>query len=233
MLLCRGMAACAGLSLLTGCDGPQSALQAAGPAAREAAQLWWGMLTVAVVVLVGVVALWVVALRRQPPDVSPEQARRITLHWLVWGGLALPGGAIVTLLAFGIPAGQRMLPLPLVGEAPLRVVVTGHQWRWEVHYPDGDVRLTDELHLPADRAVDVEVRSADVIHSFWVPRLAGKIDMVPGRSNLIRLRADAPGEFRGQCAEYCGTGHAFMVLRVVVHDEAGFDAWLESAQEDA
>jgi len=222
LLALAGVLAC----VLAGCAGPVSTLQPAGPAAREAAQLWWGMLTVGVIVLIGVVALWLHALRRPSAMVGPAEAKRITLLWLVGGGLLLPGFTLIALLAIGIPAGHRMLPLPLAGgEAPLRIEVIGHQWWWEVHYPDSGVVLADELHLPAGQPVDVVVRSADVIHSFWIPRLAGKIDMVPGRSNLIRLQADEAGEYRGQCAEYCGVSHAFMVLRVVAHEPAAYAAW--------
>src|SRR5690606_14151423 len=121
-----------------------------------------------------VAVLWIHAMRRQPPTYDDEQRRRIERRWLIGGGLLLPGVSILVLLLFGIPVGQRMLPLPLIGEQPLRIEVTGHQWWWEVRYPDSGVVTANQLHLPVDRPVDLTLRSADVIHSFWVPRLGGK-----------------------------------------------------------
>lgn len=213
---------------LGACAGPQSMLDPAGPAAAEIARLWWGMAAFAGVVLSGVVLAWLMALRRTPRALDDNAARRVGLRWIVLGGVALPSASIVVLLAFGIPAGHRMMALPLADETPVRIEITGHRWRWEVRYPAAGVVVVDELHLPAGRTVDVHVRSADVIHSFWVPRLAGKIDLIPGRTNVVRLRADQPGVFRGQCAEFCGTGHAGMVLQVQAHEPAAFAAWLEA-----
>lgn len=209
---------------LAACEGPQSILDPAGPAARDVTLLWWPMLIVATFVLAGVTAAWIVAMLRRPRDFSPEEAKRISRRWVVGGGILLPTASIALLLGFGVPAGDRMLPLR--SEAPLRIDVTGRQWQWDVAYPGSSVVLVDELHLPAGRPVHIHVTSADVIHSFWVPRLGPKIDAVPGRTNVLRLQADEAGSFRGQCSEFCGTGHAHMVLRVQVHTEAGFSAWL-------
>lgn len=214
---------------LVACAGPQSVLDPAGPAAREIAALWWGMFIVAVVVFVGVMTAWVVGLLRRPPKLEEAREKRVVRRWIVLGGLLLPSVSVAVLLAFGIPAGHRLLPLPLAGEAPLRVDVTARQWRWEISYPESGVVLINELRLPAGRAVDVHVQSLDVIHSFWVPRLGGKIDVVPGRTNVVRLRADAPGAFRGQCAEFCGTRHALMVLHVTAQNGDAFDEWLEAS----
>jgi cytochrome c oxidase subunit 2 len=211
---------------LAACAGPQSLLEPAGPAAREAARLWWAMLAVAAAVLAGVVLAWLRALHRPSRCHDEDAVRRIGRRWIVIGGLALPAASAAALLAFGIPAGQRMLLWPAAGEAPLRIEVTGHRWWWEVRYPDTGLVLVDELHLPVGRLVEIHVRSADVIHSFWVPRLGGKMDMVPGRTGVLRLRADRSGVFRGQCAEFCGSGHGLMVLRVEAHEGSAFAAWL-------
>ncbi|RIA35959.1 cytochrome c oxidase subunit 2 [Ectopseudomonas oleovorans] len=219
--------------LISACSGPQSALDPAGPMAREVAILWWVMCGFATVVLVVVTALWVHAMRRTPRQVDEQRARVITLRWLVGGGLVLPSVSIVLLLIFGIPIGHRMLPLPLIGEQPLRIEVIGHQWWWEVRYPDSGVVTANQLHLPVGRPVDLDVTSADVIHAFWVPRLGGKIDMIPGRHNKIRLQADLPGTFRGQCSEFCGTQHTHMILNVQAHEEEDFEAWLQARREPA
>jgi cytochrome c oxidase subunit 2 len=216
---------------LVACEGPQSALDPAGPMAREVAILWWAMCAFATLVLIVVTALWVHALRRKSPQVDAARARQLTLRWLIGGGLLLPTSSILVLLLFGIPIGHRMLPLPLSGEQPLRIEVIGHQWWWEVRYPDSGVVTANQLHLPVDRPVDLDVTSADVIHSFWVPRLGGKIDMIPGRHNRIRLQADRPGTFRGQCSEFCGTQHTHMILDVQAHAEEDFAHWLQSRRD--
>jgi len=215
---------------LVACQGPQSALDPAGPMAREVAILWWAMCAFATLVLIVVTALWVHAMRRKTPPMDAARARQLTLRWLVGGGLLLPTLSIVVLLAFGIPIGHRMLPLPL-DEPPLRIEVIGHQWWWEVRYPDSGVVTANQLHLPVGRPVDLDVSSADVIHSFWVPRLGGKIDMIPGRENRIRLQADRPGTFRGQCSEFCGTQHTHMILDVQAHEEEDFTNWLQARSD--
>jgi cytochrome c oxidase subunit II len=198
--------------------------------AYEVALLWWLMCGFATLVLVVVSGLWIYAMRRKPQQTTPEQAKRIHRRWIVGGGILLPGLSIAVLLLFGIPIGQRLLPLPLLGEQPLRIEVTGHQWWWEVRYPDSGVVTANQLHIPAGRPVDLQVGSADVIHSFWVPRLGGKIDMIPGRQNQTRLQADQPGVYRGQCAEFCGTQHSHMMLHVQAHSDDDFDAWLAARQ---
>lgn len=178
-------------------------------------------------VLLAIVALWLYAMWRKPKPITDAEARRLSLSWIIGGGLVLPVVSLAVLLGFGIPMGYRMLPLPLTGQTPLRIDVTGHQWWWEIRYPDTGIVLKNELHLPAGVPVDIHVTSSDVIHSFWVPRLAGKLDMIPGRINILRLQADAPGHFRGQCAEFCGSGHAGMVLAVQAHTPQEFKIWLE------
>ncbi|WP_275425463.1 cytochrome c oxidase subunit II [Pseudomonas saudimassiliensis] len=227
------LAAITGIGLLlTGCSGPYSALDPAGPSASGAAALWWAMASFSVVTLIVVVLLWLYASRRQPGEVPDEQAQRIQNRWVVGGGLILPISAITLLLAFGIPIGHRMLPLPLAEGEALRIDVTARQWQWDVSYPGTGVRLLDELHIPAGTAVDLHLTSEDVIHSFWVPRLGGKLDMFPGRTNVLRLQADEPGVYYGQCAEFCGTGHAHMKFTVRAHTPAEFEAWLEGATVD-
>lgn len=218
--------------LLAGCSGPFSILDPAGPSASAVAWLWWSMFATATVVLLAVVGLWLYAARRAPRTVDDEQARDIHRRWIIGGGLILPMAAIVVLLAFGIPVGHNMLPLPLKEGEVLRIDVTGHQWWWQVSYPDSGIELRDELHIPAGVAVDLHLTSADVIHSFWVPRLGGKLDMLPGRTNILRLQADEPGTYRGQCAEFCGLHHARMQFTVTAHSAEDFAAWLAEGRAD-
>jgi cytochrome c oxidase subunit II len=184
------------------------------------------MFGVATAVTLAVVALWFAGMQRGR-DVPEPQAQRNGRRWIIAGGIVLPGVSIAALVLFGSGAGLHQLPLPARGGVPPAVVqVTGHQWWWEVHYPGTGVRLRNELRLPVGRPVDVHTRSVDVIHSFWVPRLAGKLDAIPGRTLVMRLQASQPGTFRGQCAEFCGLGHAHMELVVHAMEAAEFDAWL-------
>lgn len=180
------------------------------------------MLGVAVVVSVGVIALWLWAMRPAAARAGYER------HWLIGGGLVLPGVAIAALLVFGAAAGRHQWPWP--GDAPTLVIdVHARQWLWQVRYPGHDLLLRDELRMPVGRPVTVRTSSDDVIHSFWVPRLGGKLDAIPGRTLVLRLQADRPGRYFGQCAEFCGLGHARMPLVVIAMAPEDFDAWLATA----
>ncbi|MFY3386528.1 cytochrome c oxidase subunit II [Paracidovorax sp. MALMAid1276] len=221
--------------LLAGCQGPLSTLDAAGPSAQAIATVWWWMLAVAILVLAGVVAAWMLAMRRGAApqgDGAQQSAGRTERRWLVWGGLVLPSVCIAALVALGSPAGLHQLPLPGKASgvpAPLQIEAIGHQWWWEVRYPGHARAQRNEMRIPAGRPVDVITGSADVIHSFWVPRLGGKLDAVPGRSLRVRLQAHEPGTYRGQCAEFCGVGHAHMGMTVIAMEADAFDAWLAGA----
>lgn len=219
--------------LLSACSGPFSTLDPAGPSARDVAGLWWAMFSFASLVLIVVTALWIYAIRRPASRLDQRSAQAMQNRWLIGGGLVLPLGSMVLLLAFGIPVGHRMLPLSSEPDEVLQIEVTGHQWRWAVHYPEQDIDLTDEIHIPVDTPVDLVLRSTDVIHSFWVPRLGGKMDLIPGRTNVLRLQADEPGAYRGSCTEFCGTGHAHMQFTLTAHSEDEFAIWQQEMKEDA
>ena len=176
-------------------------------------------------VLIIVIALWWYAMRRPPQPDNP----RLHNRWIVGGGLLLPLFSIAGLLAVGIPLGRQMLPLPSATGEVLRIDVTGHQWWWEIRYPDTGITLRNELHIPVATPVDIHLTTVDVIHAFWVPRLGGKLDAIPGRTNVLRLQADTPGLYRGQCAEFCGLHHAHMQFTVTAHSPAGFTRWLQEA----
>lgn len=216
--------------LLAACSGPQSTLDPAGPAAQQVATVWWYMFGVASVVWVGVSLLWVYALARKPKHTTAKEARAINRRWVIGGGIVLPTVSIILLLLFGVPTGRTMLPLPVDGQQPLVVEVTGHQWWWEVHYPETGVTTANQFIIPAGRPIDVHLTSADVIHSFWVPRLGGKRDMVPGRIHEIRVEASYAGVFRGQCSEFCGAQHTRMILHVEALEPEAFDQWLGQRQ---
>lgn len=216
------------LPLLAGCSGPLSSLEPGGPSARASAWLWWGMFGLFGVIMLVVIGLWIYAMGRQPLEPDPQQDARNHTRWIVWGGLVLPISAMSVVLAFGVPMGQRMLPLPVAEGDPLQIEVTAHQWRWEVRYPDQGIRLENEIHIPAGEPVDLQLTSEDVIHAFWVPQLAGKLDMLPGRVNTLRLEADHPGRYRGVCAEFCGVGHSHMAFVVIAHGADDWQDWLSA-----
>jgi len=217
---------------LAGCSGPQSMIDPAGPAAQTVATLWWWMAGFSAVVLLLVCVLWLWAMRRAPRAHTPEEERRIAGRWIIGGGVMLPMFSIVALLAVGIPAGQRLLPGHPHAE-PLRIEAIAHQWWWEIRYPGVDESLVNEFRLPVGRPVDVYTSSRDVIHSFWIPSLGGKIDAIPGRTNILRLEATREGRLRGTCAEFCGLEHARMTLEVHVLAPADFDRWLGERQQGA
>lgn len=173
------------------------------------------------VIFVAVMALLVFAIRRRGDTLDHRQGMRLVF----WLGAAIPSVLLLGLLVASLPA---MRPLP-VSARDLRVTVTGEQFWWRVAYgPAGapPVVSANEVRVPVGRTVEFRLEAADVLHSFWIPGLAGKVDMIPGRTNRLVVRATAPGRYRGQCAEFCGLSHALMAFDVVAMEPAGFDAWL-------
>lgn len=153
-------------------------------------------------------------------------------RWTVALGLWFSLTVLTALLAAGLWVGERLLPR---GDGVVTMQAHAYQWGWRFGHPDGAGALIETegaLHIPAGSPVDVVVTSADVIHSFWVPRLAGKIDAVPGRPNRLRLEADAPGTYEGLCAEFCGLGHAGMRFEVVAHPAEDWPAVLSTLSEE-
>lgn len=145
--------------------------------------------------------------------------------WVVYGGLVMPAVILTALVGYALIAGERLLAHP-DRDVP-RVAAHGEMWAWRFSYPDHPgVAETDVLHIPAGQAVDVVVTSSDVIHSFWVPRLAGKIDAIPGHENVVRIEADRAGTYNGVCAEFCGMGHTEMRFSIVAHDPADYEAFM-------
>ncbi len=205
-------------------------LDPSGSAAREIADLWWLLVGLgAVAFIVVAVGLGVGLLRRPADDTVPR--RRAAGRWLIGGGVVLPTVLIVVVLIATVASMRAVSGSP--SDDAVTIEVTGHQWWWEVRYPDDGVVTANEVHIPAGRDVVLELRSADVIHSFWVPALAGKMDLLPERTNTLVIDADRPGRYDGVCAEFCGVQHVNMQLVVVAHDEAEFAGWLDAQRQPA
>ncbi|MDR7060487.1 MULTISPECIES: cytochrome c oxidase subunit II [unclassified Sphingopyxis] len=206
---------------------PPAVLDPAGPYSEPVTVLAWVLLLGGTLILVIVLgALWV-ALRGSPrlkTGLGGEKA-----IWIL--GFAFPSVVLTGLLVWGLLL-TSSLSAARVPEGAMRVKVIGEMWWWRVHYQDGQGRETlrdaNELHIPIGQPVLLELEAADVIHSFWVPRLGGKMDMIPGRTNRLLIEADAPGIYKGQCAEYCGGPHALMGFVVVAHTPADFARWQAS-----
>jgi cytochrome c oxidase subunit 2 len=203
----------------------QSTLHAAqGSSAELIQELGLVLYIGGALILLLVVALTIYGIYGGPQRI---QLRR----WIIGGGLIFPVVTLACLLVYSVSVSNA-----LHTDAPknaLRVHVVAKQWWWEVKYEiprdnatSDFVMLANELHLPVGQAVEVILTTSDVIHSFWIPSLAGKVDMIPGRSNRLILKSMEAGVYRGQCAEFCGLQHALMAFHVIVEPPAQFDAWL-------
>ena len=225
----RSVAGCTiaiGLVGLGGCDGPQSALDPAGRAAEQIARLFWVMAGGAAAVWLVVAALAVYAVR----GAKTAKEERLAKFLIIGGGAVVPTVILAVVLVYGL----AMMPglLARAPEGSLKVAVTGEQWWWRVRYqpPDGgEVVLANEIRLPVDTTVEFHLDSPDVIHSFWIPALGGKMDRIPGRKTRLVLEPMRAGIYRGVCAEYCGTAHALMAFSVVVMEKEDFARWLDNS----
>jgi cytochrome c oxidase subunit 2 len=219
--------------LLAACGQPYpyNTLNPAGPVADKQADLFNVVFWIAVAVFILVEGALVVAMvrfRSRRAGETPKQIHgntRLEVIWTILPALLLAGVAVPTV--------GTLFDLADVPEGGLPVRVIGHQWWWEIQYPEQDVITANELHVPTDRPVNLTLLSDDVIHSFWVPRLAGKQDLIPGREIELSIQAPQPGTYRGQCAEYCGLSHANMRFRVVAEAPAAFEAWVEAQRTAA
>ena len=198
------------------------AIEPRGPAAREIDDLWMLMLLLGVGVFVLVIVVLVVASRRDGDGERSDETEQSRM-WLFGGGVLLPAAGVSIVLIATLVA---MRDTEEAGASEVVVEVVGHQWWWEFHYPGAGTTAT-ELHIPAGEPVELQLTSADVIHSFWVPELAGKLDALPEDVNVLVIEADEPGRYRGKCAEFCGLHHASMDLVVVAHSPSDFATWLD------
>lgn len=218
---------------MAGCQDVQSTYNAQGPAADRIVWLSWLMTILFLVVSVVMWALiaWAASRRRgtleehAPIDIGGGQG------WIALGGLAVPLVVLCVLFVLGL---RLLASFPIhdpMNQHAIKpdIVVIGHQWWWEVHYVHGPVSehftTADEIHIPANKPVMFELRSEDVIHSFWVPTLHGKVDLIPGHPNYVQIEASHPGNYAGECAVYCGEQHAHMRLLVVAQSPEDFAAW--------
>ena len=219
--------------VLAGCGGRQSTLRTDTAPAGRIERLWWVMFAGSAVVCAVVFVLVLVAVLRargtRPPSQEDGPGAR---GLMLFGGAVAPLVVLVALFVLIL----RSLPStaqPRPGSASLRIDVVGHDWFWEIRYPDQHVTTANEIHIPAGETVEVHVSTGDVIHSLWVPGLNRKIDTIPAHDNRVLIDARSPGVFRGQCAEFCGLEHAKMGLLVFVDPPDEFRRWLAGQEKPA
>ena len=195
---------------LTACDGPFSTFMPEGTMAQSISSLWWIMFAGAFIIFLIMMGLflWVM--------IYPKTARKIkSKHWIIYGGLVFPGIILPPLVIFTLITGERIIPLP--SQNVPEIHVEAYQWGWNFRYPDhGEILTKDVLYLPEGEAVDLHITSRDVIHSFWIPKLGGKMDAIPGKVNVMRIRAEEAGTYKGLCSEFCGVSHTIMRFDVNV-----------------
>jgi cytochrome c oxidase subunit 2 len=209
---------------------PRSPFAPVSPEGAAISRLFIGLLIVAALIFVFVegMILFMAARFRAPVGRSTDPplrtgGSRLEIAWTISPAILLAGVFVLMMPSF--------LNLPTPHDPDLRVVATGHQFWWEFRYPDLGVVTANELHIPLGTDVRVDLGSADVIHRFWVPQLNGKQDLIPGKTNSVALYTDQAGTYLGQCAEFCGLQHAWMLLRVIAEPKADFDAWVAAQRQ--
>lgn len=224
-------AAIGGIGSLPPSVNQPSILQPQGPVAQRQSFLWWLMFGLGTVIYLAVVGLVLTLVYRHWRGNEMQLSDRGTSLLIAGGGIGLP--IVVLSVLFALTLHTMVTLASSNNPSTLTIEVTGNQWWWEVSYPEYDLVTANEIHIPAGEPVRFELTSADVIHSFWVPQLAGKMDLFPGRTNIFWFQADEPGEYRGQCAEYCGIQHANMAFLVIAHEPEEFEAWVNQEQQPA
>ncbi|HEY1498554.1 MAG TPA: cytochrome c oxidase subunit II [Acidobacteriaceae bacterium] len=233
------------LLLIAGCESVQSTWQSSGPAAERITHLsiFMTVLFVVITLIMWLLVAWAFYRRRgtleehAPIDAGGGQI------WIAIGGVAVPLLVLSLLFVLGL---QLLTDFPIHGmhhggsavmAASMKpeIRITGHQWWWEVEYLNDDLpkqfTTANEIHLPVGRPVNIELVTRDVMHSFWIPALHGKVDLIPGMKNYIRIEAAQPGSYSGQCAEFCGAQHAMMRLLAVAQEPDEYEAWLEAQRK--
>lgn len=214
--------------MLCGCNGVQSTLAPEGAEAERVWLLFWILTVGGSVIFVAVLVLTAIAIVQRPAWIGGRA-------FIIGGGLVLPVITLSALLAYGLTL-MNASAWPSGDGSPLQLSIRGEQWWWRVTYATADgrkVESANEIRIPVGRPVRIELTSADVIHSLWIPKLAGKLDMIPGRRTVLHITANTPGISRGQCAEYCGGAHAFMSLYAIALLPEEFETWFAKEQEAA
>ncbi len=234
------------LALLAGCESVQSTWQSSGPAAERITHLsvFMTVLFLAITFIMWVLVAWAFYRRRGTLDEHAPIDAGGGQVWIAIGGVAVPLLVLSLLFILGL---QLLSDFPIHGmrhggnstamaasmKPEIRII--GHQWWWEVQYLNDDLpqqfTTANEIHLPVGRPVNIELETKDVMHSFWIPALHGKVDLIPGLKNYIRIEASQPGNYTGQCAEYCGAQHAMMRLLAVAQEPDDYEAWLEGQRK--
>lgn len=214
------------LLVLAGCRGPQSMLDQAGPEAASVVKLWWILFGVGSLVLLAITILLLMGcFRTRSPHARPPSDRRLGRGLLI-GGVA----STVLLLVVLVATHTYSQPFADKRDGALTIEVTGKRWWWAITYAEETgkplFRTANEIHIPVGVPVRLRLSSDDVIHSFWVPKLAGKVDLIKGRTNYLWIQADEAGVYRGQCAEFCGMQHAKMGFMVIAQAPGEFQEWL-------
>jgi len=212
----------------------QNALHPASKQEHSISVLWWVMLAGCSIGFAVIVVLLLLGWVRRNRDSLPFGGRDRAGTAIVVGlGVFLPIVVLSTLFVWSDLYVIKTTDAPAASSTKLTVKVVGHQWFWEVRYPGTNAVTANEIHIPARTRVDIEGTTADVIHSFWVPELNRKADLIPGRVNRLLLDADRPGEYRGQCAEFCGQQHAHMAMDVFAEPPDAFRKWLDNQERPA
>ncbi|WP_424811369.1 cytochrome c oxidase subunit II [Roseococcus sp. YIM B11640] len=211
------------------CNGWQSALDARGSGARALEALFWPVTAGLALIWLAVMVMLAAALLRRRDEVPTQAPRRAEIA--VWAATV---GTVLVISALTLASHLTTRQISRAEADPLVIQVRGYQWWWQVTYPgEVEVVTANEIHVPIGRQVRLELSSADVIHSFWVPSLTGKQDMIPGRANTLTFTAERPALLRGQCAEFCGLQHAHMALLVIAETPGQFESWLAAQRQDA
>lgn len=217
------------LLLLLGCGNAFGVLNPRGPIAAHIHELWWLLFLLALLVFAPVLALLLYALFHSRAKESAPR-RDVERRLVVGGGLVMP---IVVLSAMFVLTIRSTVELSKQPTTDLTIQVIGHQWWWEIRYVDYGFDTANEITIPTEKNVRVELQTRDVIHSFWLPELSGKVDLVPGHTNAVWLNAKEAGVYQGYCAEFCGLQHALMKFQVIALRSDEFENWARAQQRNA
>jgi len=219
---------------LSACQPSPTFLNSASPISGHEANLYRIILIMALVVFVLVegALIWILVRdrKRSNDEELPAQIYGNTRLEVIW--TVIPVLLVIALFVMTVQT-VNAVAAPASAKSDLNVRVVGHRWWWEFDYKDQGFATANELHIPVGATVQIQLESVDVIHSFWVPQLSGKTDVVPGQHNTMWITGDQVGEYLGQCAEFCGTQHALMRFKVFVDSQADFDAWIANQQKPA